>query len=124
MTLTDLPQEIQNQLLSERANLHVTRKVNDAWHVAFVNEEGTRYFEAFRKNDFYGAGCANGWWVIRYGKVLWDRTKQPLGNDFDYFWVFSSKTFSKSSNGTEIPRDVHTKAEVLAIAKAIGIFNI
>lgn len=126
MKLSELPQQVQDQLLAERVKLHETRKANDAWHIAFVNEDGTRYFEAYRKNDFtrFSGGCCCGWWNIRYGKVLWDRRKQLLGDDYDYFWVFSGKMFSKSQNGTEIPRSVRTKKEVLAIAKAIGIFNI
>lgn len=126
MTLKDLPQEIQDQLLADRAKLHETKKVNNAWHVAFVNKEGTRYFEAWRKNDFqrWSGGCTSGWWRVRYGKVLWDRHIWPTGGGYDYFWVFSGKWFTKSQNGTEIPTDVHTKKEVLELAKKIGIFDI
>lgn len=126
MKLSDLPQDVQDKLLEERKELHKTEHCNTPWRVAFVNKEGTRYFLAWRRNDFsrYSGGSIYGWWNVRYGKVLWDRRKQPLGNDYDYFWVFSGNTFGKSQNGTEIPREVHTKKEVLELAKAIGIFNI
>lgn len=125
MKLSDLPLDVQTKLRQERAELYKTRHVNTPWNVAFVNKEGTRYFSAWRKNDFakWSGGSMHGWWCVRYGKVLWDRRKQPLGDDYDYFWVFS-ETFRKSANGTEIPREVHTKKEVLEIAKAIGIFDI
>lgn len=126
MTLNDLPIEVQNELNAKRADLHKTEYCNTAWRVSLVNKEGTRYFLAYRRNDFsrYSGGSIYGWWVVRYGKVLWDRRKQPLGNDFDYFWVLSGKTFGKSKNGTEIPKEVHTKKEVLEIARKIGIFEI
>ena len=126
MKLQDLPQDIQDKLLKERAVLYKTMRANDAWHVACVNKEGTRYFEAWRKNDFskWSGGSIHGWWRVRYGKVLWDSRPWPLGGGKDYFWVFSNKTFKKSVNGTEIPTEVHTKKEVLELAKAIGIFDV
>lgn len=126
MTLQDLPEDVQQKLLSERVKLWQTMHANDAWHVAFVNKEGTRYFEAYRRNDFtrWSGGSMHGWWRVRYGKVLWDRSKQPIGNDYDYFWVFSNHTFKRSMNGTDIPKEVHTKKEVIELAKAIGIFDI
>lgn len=126
MNLSDLPQEIQDQLLKEREELWTTMKKNDAWNIVLVNKSGTRYFRAWRQNDFerWSGGSIHGWWNIRYGKVLWDRRKWPLGGGFDYFWVLSGKMFGKSKNGTEIPREVHTKKEVLEIAKKIGIFEI
>lgn len=124
MTLSDLPLEVQNELMEKRTKLHATEYRNTSHLVVLVNKEGTRFFEAYRKNDFDGYGCTGGWWKVRYGKVLWDRREQPLGNDYDYFWVNSAKTFQKSANGTEIPKTVNTKKEVIALAKAIGIFDI
>ena len=126
MKLSDLPIDIQTIMNEKRAKLWQTERCDTPWRVAFVNKEGTRYFTAYRKNDFsrYSGGSIHGWWIVRYGKVLWDRRKQQLGDGYDYFWVFSNKTFKKSANGTEIPNEVHTKQEVLALAKAIGIFDI
>lgn len=134
MKLTDLPTEIQNELNEKRLHLHETMKVNGAYNITLVNKEGTRYFMAHRHcigwadqreghtNTMpFGGGT---YWVIQYGAVLWDRRKNPVG-EWDYYWcVPSSKKFSKSLNGTEIPSRVGTKKEVLAIAKQIGIFKI
>lgn len=62
-------------------------------------------------------------WSIAYGEVRWDMRRNPIG-EYEYFWVLSNKKFGRSKNGTEIPKQVSTKKEALAIAKAIGIFNI
>lgn len=122
MLLTDLPQEIQDNLKEERLQLKDKWRENSHKTISFTNEEGTRYFYAYR---YYPAGRTRRkgektHWVIRYGKILWDSAKQVMGNDRDYFWVRSSKVFGKSSNGTIIPRTVDTKKEVLEIAKSIG----
>ena len=130
MTLQELPQEIQNELNAKRANLYKDWFQNDAWNVVFTNKEGTRYFSAYRRNDFgqFNAGkwATQGWWEVRYGKILWDANvhRNPLGEcETEYFWKRTNKIFGKSANGTEIPREVHTKAEVLEIAKKIGILE-
>lgn len=134
MNLSELPTEIQNELLEKRSHLHETEKRNDAYNILLVNKEGTRYFMARR--------CCIGWvdkreghtnsmpfgggtyWKLQYGAVLWDRRKNPVG-EWDYYWaVPSSRRFGKSVNGTEIPSQVGTKKEVLEIAKAIGIFEL
>lgn len=122
MNLSELPQDVQDELLAERKELLHTRKVNTPWQVVFVNKEGTRYFKAWRKNDYQKWSGCSGWWNVRYGRIQWSSERTPLG-DYEYFWMFS-KTFSKSQNGTEIPREVHTKKDVLEIAKKIGIFDI
>lgn len=131
MTLKDLPAEIQDYLNTQRATLHETMKTDTPYHVCFVNKEGTRYFEAVRKSECwnddkghympFGGGSH---WCVKYGKVLWDRKKQPLGNGYDYFWVLSNKTFCKAANGTVIIPICDKKAEVLEMAKKIGIFEI
>ena len=134
MTLNELPQEVQDKLNEMRSHLHETEKVNGAYHIILVNKEGTRYFVARR--------CCIGWvdkrkghtntmpfgggtyWKLQYGPVMWDRRKNPVG-EWDYYWcVPSSKRYAKSINGVEIPSRVDTKKEVLAIAKAIGIFEL
>lgn len=131
MTLSDLPQEIQDKLNEERKLLHEKWKRNEAYYVSFANKEGTRYFRARRvckswnddKGNYmpFGGGT---YWRISYGAILWDRRKDPVG-EWEYFWTMSGKkVYSKSKNGTEIPHMAETKKEVMAIAKAIGIFNI
>ena len=125
MKLSELPQDIQDKLIEERANLHEKWKRNTPWEVCFVNKEGTRFFSAYRKNDFAGYGSAYGWWEIRYGAIRWQHKRENFWGFFDekYEWV-QSELYGRSQNGTEIPEHIHTKKEVLALVKAIGIFDI
>ena len=121
MQLSDLREDIQQQLLAERTTLCSKWKVNTPYQVCFTNAEDTRYFTAVRRqlswNDDkgnympFGGGSV---WHITYGKILWSRTKKPMGG-FDYIWVRSNKTFGKSANGTEIPKTLATKAEVMQL---------
>lgn len=126
MTLNDLPQEIREKLVAERTTLCEKWYRNTAWEVCFVNEDGTRYFHAYRKNDFgITYGCINGWWEVFYGAIKWRHMHRVFWGivEEDYLWVESNR-YKKSKNGTEIPFEVHTKKDVLKLAKAIGIFNI
>lgn len=130
MNFIDLPQDIQDKLIEARGQLHVTMAKNDPYNITLVNTEGTRYFYARRcceswndnKGNYmpFGGGSH---WSIAYGEVRCTRRRNPIG-EFDYFWALSNKKFGRSTNGTEIPGRVATKKEALAIAKAIGIFNI
>ena len=129
MKLNELPQEIQDKMRDERKSLVKTWHRNDPYYICFVNEDGTRYFEASRhcydwSNDRgaympFGGGS---YWTISYGKIKW-KSYTDLGETC-YKWVCSSETFGKAANGTEIPKRLDTKKEVLAVAKAIGIFNV
>lgn len=115
---------------AERLTLCDSWKINNSYEVCFVNKEGTRYFSAIRKciswNDDkgnympFGGGSV---WYVSYGKIQWDRMKQIMGKDFDYYWCKGSK-FTKSQNGTIIPKTVNTKKEVMDLVKMIGIFNL
>lgn len=125
MLLTDLEQSVQDQLRNERESLYSTWFRNTPYEVLFTNKEGTRYFNAIRKqawwNDNKGHAMPFGGgseWHIFYGKILWTTRKNPVGGK-DYYWTQSSQIFGRSTNGTVIPRTVATKREVLAIAKAI-----
>lgn len=126
MLLSQLPQEIQDKLIAERKELHA-QGCNTAYHVRFVNKEGTRFFEAYRFNDFDGHKSTGGYWKIDYGKIVWMKRVHHIGwgfpDDVKYSWV-NGQLFGKSANGTEIPKTVGSKKEVMAIAKAIGIFEI
>ena len=130
MLLSELDQKVQEQLLSERAELSTKWYKNTPYEVSFTNLEGTRYFTAVRKQDPwnddkgnympYGGGSR---WHICYGKILWSTGKDPFGGK-TYFWKRTSQLFAKSSNGTVIPQSVATKKEVIEIAKRIGILVI
>lgn len=131
MTLSELPQTIQDELIAKRKELHNTWKRNDSYHILFTNEEGTRYFQADRISECYTDNKGNympfgggSYWKITYGKILWNRRKQPMGCEYDYYWTTSSSTFSKSKNGTIIPKTLSKKSEVLELAKRIGTLKI
>ncbi len=122
--LSELQEEVQNSLREERLHLCETWKRNDAYHICFTNQDGTRYFQATRisvphatSGMSFGGGS---YWKITYGKILWDRRKAPMGNLYEYFWMRSNKIFGKSANETIIPKKVNSKKEVIEIAKAIG----
>ena len=130
MTLAELPQKIQDELNAERKQLYITMAKNDPYNITLVNEAGTRYFTARRKCESWNDDKGNympfgggSHWSIAYGEVRWDRRRNPVG-EYDYFWVLSNKRYGRSKNGTEIPGRVATKKEAIAIAQAIGIFNI
>lgn len=130
MNLKDLPQNIQNELIEARGQLHITMTKNDPYNITLVNTEGTRYFCAHRHCESWSDDKGNSMpfgggshWIIAYGDVRWDRRRNPVG-EYDYFWVLSNKRYKRSMNGTEIPGRVATKKEAIAIAQAIGIFNI
>ena len=126
-TLSELPVDIQDKLKEERTNLYKTWKRDEAYHICFTNKEGTRFFLATRKSvpsyvsdRPFGGGS---YWVVRYGKILWDSKQSPVGPVlYEYFWK-KGQCFGKAQNGTVIPNQVATKKEVLAIAKEIGIFE-
>lgn len=130
MTLSDLPQEVQQELINERVELCSKWHRNTPYEVCFTNKEGTRYFEARRKQSAYSDDRGNympfgggSQWYIYYGKILWDRRKNPVG-EWDYYWVKTGQTFGKSSNGTMIPKSLGKKSEVIELAKNIGILVI
>jgi hypothetical protein len=124
-SLTELQEEVQKALLEERLHLYETWKKNDAYHICFTNQEGTRYFRADRislPHSTSGMSFGGGsYWKITYGKILWDIKRAPMGDLCEYFWMRSNKIFGKSANGTIIPKRVDSKKEVIEIAKAIGI---
>lgn len=44
-----------------------------------------------------------------------------MGYDYE---LVRTKIYSKSANGSVVPTTVKTKKEVIAVAKAIGIFKV
>lgn len=129
MQLKDLPQEIQDKLLEERKQLCEKWHRNTPWEVCFVNKDGTRFFHAYRKNDYgsWDYGCKGGWWNVSYGVIRWRHRVEQIkfiGETVHHYEWVESETYKKSVNGTDVPREVHTKKEVLDLAKRIGIFNL
>ena len=128
MKLSELPAEVQQQLAKQRNQLS-GKRINTAYRVELYNESGTRYFEASRrckswsddKGNYmpFGGGT---YWDIRYGAVQWAIRKDPLGGKA--YELCNGKQYGKSANGTEIPKSLSTKNEVLALVNRIGIFTL
>lgn len=130
MLLSDLPNDVQEQLTSERLRLHVEWKRNDAYHILFTNIDGTRYFEANRISEsscfrgYYMPFGGGSYWEIKYGKIKWSSTYDNLSCSTKYYWKCTRQVFRKSTNGTVIPQILRKKKDVLEVAKSIGIFDI
>ncbi len=128
MKISELPLEVQNQLVQKRVELS-NKRINTAYRVELYNSDGTRYFMASRicqswNNDRgaympFGGGT---YWLISYGVVQWATRKDPLGGNA--YELCNGKEYSKSRNGTEIPKRLSTKKEALALINSIGIFQI
>lgn len=128
MTLSELPIEVQERLAKDRISL-AEQNINTPYEVMLHNADGTRYFSARRKQEAWYDNKGNylpfgggSHWSIIYGAVQFRRYRSPLGT-IEYE-LTHGKTYFKSANGTEIPKCVATKKEVISIAKAIGIFTI
>lgn len=127
MNFSELPQEVQDKLNRERKEL-CKKNHNTPYEVVLYNEDGTRYFHARRcckvwadtKGHYmpFGGGT---YWTVRYGAVQFKNERQVIGREYV---LCDGKLYNRSKNGTEIFPEVETKKEVIAIAKAIGIFTL
>lgn len=128
MKLSELPTEIQQQLAHEKLLLP-SRKRNTGYEVLLYNAEGTRYFYAKRycapwwddKGHYmpFGGGT---YWEIAYGAVQFRKYKSCCGTT--EYELCDGKRYGKSANGTEIPRRLGSKKEVLELIRKIGIFKL
>ena len=126
MKLSELPAEVQQQLAKQRNELS-GKRINTAYRVELYNADGTRYLEAIRrckswsddKGNYmpFGGGT---YWIVRYGAVQWTTRKDPLGGKA--YELCNGKQYGKSANGTEIPKSLKTKKDVLELVNRIGIF--
>lgn len=128
MTFQELPQETQEQLRIEQLDL-VKRNRNTAYEVHIYDALGSRYFYARRICQAWSDTKGNcmpfgggSHWRLCYGRVQFESYKTPVGTR--EYRLCDGRVYGKSANGTVIPKSVSTKKEVMAIAKAIGIFNI
>jgi len=123
MKFSELPQEVQAQLLKEQSELK-NKKVNTISEVKVYNEKGTRYFHAWRvyHGSIYGNYGNPSQWRVTYGKVSFHKVKDPLGGT--YYELCYGTSFRKAYNDVEIPAYVDTKKEVMAILKQLDIFTL
>lgn len=123
MKFNELPQEIQDSLNAEAKALREKNR-NTPYEVLLYNEKGTRYFMARRNaiGTTWGSFGGGSEWKCSYGKVQFQRRRDPLGG-IEYV-LTEGQRFAHSANGTEIPEKVATKKEVIDIINRIGIFGI
>ena len=126
MNITELPIEMQQQLAADRLAL---KTINNPYFVRVHNPQGTRFLEARRvcrcwqnERGAYMPFGGGSYWTIRYGVVAWKKVKDILGGGYSVE-LADGKLYGAAANGTKIPRDVHTKADVLKLIQAIGIFK-
>lgn len=124
MKFSELPIKTQERLKDESRK----RFRNDAYEVYLVSRNGSRYLMARRHqipwSDCNGNSMPFGGgseWSVQYGELAFALRRQVIGRDYE---ICHGKRFGKSANGTIIPKSVKTKKEVMALAKAIGIFEL
>lgn len=127
MKYSELPQEAREQLESNKASFIESNTCNNSYRVQLISENGTRYFVATRHQSSWNDNKGNylpfgggSTWTITYGAIQFQRVKNPVGG-YDYEWCLG-KMFGKSANGTEIPKELKTKKEVIELVNKIGIF--
>lgn len=121
-TLSELPEEVANEMREKRKIYANSICRNSSYEYCVVNEDCTRFFSASRTYGWDGYKSYGNTWHITYGSISWKFSKRLFGL-YEPEWC-KGKTFGKATNGTEIPKMVGTKKEVIELAKKIGIFNI
>ena len=124
-TFEDLTPEAKQDFFNECKRLSFS-VVNTAYEVRLYNKKSNRCFIATRQvvasdklNMAFGGGS---FWKVKYSEVQY-KIKRDLAGDL-YAETCIGKSFGRSSNGTEIYSSCNTKAEIIELAKAIGVFNI
>lgn len=124
-TFDDLTSESKQDFFNELKNISFS-VVNTAYEVRLYNKKSNRVFIALRQvvasdklNMAFGGGS---FWKVSYNEVQYKIQSDIMGGLYAKPCV--GKSFGKSANGTEIKSTLNTKAEVISLAKQIGIFNI
>ena len=128
MKFSELPKDIQDRLLKEKANL-CKRNINTPYEVSLYSKKGSYYFKARRVVESWSDDKGNympfgggSFWTIRIGKVNLARVKQVMGYDYEFV---DGETFSKAVIDGEtclIPSKVKTKKEVVNIVSKLSRF--
>lgn len=120
--LSEMTEQEQAYIRKEWDRLCARESINNSEYV-FIQKPDGHFFEARRgriaANRY--AGCAGGYWSVRYGDCRrWGFEKNPFG---EYDPEPMNKYFSavNFSDGTriEIPASVHTKKDVLELAQKL-----
>lgn len=126
MKLSELPEDVQLKLHNSMIDLK-NHEINTSYEILKYNEQGTRYFYANRiqkswsdnKGNYmpFGGGSE---WAIKYGAVQFRSYLDPM-RCVEYE-LYKGKTYSKSLNGTIIPKSLNAKKDVLNLIDEINIF--
>ena len=120
--LSEMTEQEQTYIRNEWDRLCSRETVNTPEYI-FIQKPNGRFFRATRERiaAHRYMGCAGGYWSIRYGDCTrWGFKKNILGQydpePMDKY--FSAKTLTTGET-VNIPSSVHTKKEVLALAKKL-----
>lgn len=124
----DLPMEYQEELARLRSNLrdentpYSVTLYNNSGRLAFIARRCQRSWEDHRTGNYMPFGGGS-YWTIACVPVQWRPRKDVLGNGFT-LELCNGKRYGKYGDGKVIPTELATKAEVLALARDMGLFNI
>lgn len=120
--LSEMTEQEQAYIREEWDRLCARESINNSEHV-FIQKPDGNFFEAQRgriaANRY--TGCVGGYWSVHYGNCRrWGFKKNPLcqydPEPMDKY--FSAVNFSDGTR-VEIPASVHTKKDVLELAKKL-----
>lgn len=113
----EMPECVKNEIYDALPSMK-GEECNTPYRFVLVNTDKKRYFRAVRTTDaIRGQGCSISYWKIAYGKLQY-RIKAGYFGEADFEWRFG-KQFGKVGD-VEIPTQVHTKKEVIAIARRLS----
>ena len=121
--LSEMPESEQAYVRKEWERLCARENVNSSELVFFQKPNG-RFFKAIRgriaANRYMG--CAGGYWSVRYGDCKRWAFKKNVMCQYDPEPIdkYFSALVKDNGERIEIPSSVHTKKEVLALAKELG----
>lgn len=121
--LSEMTEQEQTYVRNEWERLCNRGSVNSSERVFFKKANGV-FFEATRQRIAANryCGCAGGYWAVRYGNCKhWAFKKNVFGQ---YDPEQANKYFSglrlESGEIITVPSKVHTKKDVLELAKKLG----
>ena len=121
--LSEMTESEQAYINKEWERLCARENANTSEFVFFQKPNG-RFFEARRGRIAANRyeGCAGGFWTVRYGNCKrWGFKKNPFGMyDPEPMNQYFSSLRRDTGEVVNIPGSVHTKKDVLELAKRLG----
>lgn len=121
--LSEMTESEQAYIRKEWERLCARESVNNPEYF-FIQKANGRFFEAIRGRvgAYPGRGSAGGYWTVRYGDCKrWGFKRDPFGNFYpDAVAKYFSGLRLENGERVNVPSSVHTKKEVLELAKKLG----